>query len=289
MTVYLRDKVIHPEIYKGKEIFTVVGIRENELELEGDWSGGTYNVKQKHWFKKEGVIKVLPENFETKIRLFSGKFFDFSTPSADDITLEDIAKGLSREFRFTGQTKRPYSVAQHTVYCSLQPGTPLEQFERLHHDDSESIMKDIPKPLKNLLPDYQELENKIQEVLNKKFDIPFPLSESCHKIDKEIFTWEYKGIMLNEYDFEYWDIEKAEKLWLERHYELLKMLGKEIELNWKIGKLYLTKFQTAEKVFLKEVIRKPGKKDIEGFKVIYEKRPHIGICYLNADRLIYSE
>lgn len=54
--IRLYDKIIHPEIYGGKEIFTVVGIRMNELELRGDWSGGTHNVDQIGWFKRDGVI-----------------------------------------------------------------------------------------------------------------------------------------------------------------------------------------------------------------------------------------
>jgi len=50
------DKVSHPEIYLGNEVFEVVGIRENELELKGDWSGGTHAVCQVGWFKKEGCF-----------------------------------------------------------------------------------------------------------------------------------------------------------------------------------------------------------------------------------------
>lgn len=50
------DEVVHPEIYYGNEVFVVVGIRENELELQGDWSGGTHNVSGRSWFKKEGMI-----------------------------------------------------------------------------------------------------------------------------------------------------------------------------------------------------------------------------------------
>ena len=34
----------------------VVGIRKNEVELEGDYSGGTHNVCQKDWQPLEGVL-----------------------------------------------------------------------------------------------------------------------------------------------------------------------------------------------------------------------------------------
>lgn len=43
--VYIED------VYWGKEPFKIVGIREDEIELQGDWSGGTHNVSQKGWVK----------------------------------------------------------------------------------------------------------------------------------------------------------------------------------------------------------------------------------------------
>lgn len=48
MNYKLYDKVTEP-MYYHNEIFTVVGIRPNELELQGDWSGGTHNVCQRSW------------------------------------------------------------------------------------------------------------------------------------------------------------------------------------------------------------------------------------------------
>lgn len=51
----LYDKVTHPEIYWGNETFVIVGIRPFEVELQGDWSGGTHNVCQRSWFKKDGL------------------------------------------------------------------------------------------------------------------------------------------------------------------------------------------------------------------------------------------
>jgi hypothetical protein len=51
----LGDKVVHDAIYYGKEVFTVVGIRKNELELEGDFSGGTHHAFGSAWCTREGV------------------------------------------------------------------------------------------------------------------------------------------------------------------------------------------------------------------------------------------
>lgn len=64
--IRLYDKVIHPEIYNGNEVFTVVGIRTDELELLGDWSGGTHNVSQKGWFKRKGIKHYYTSLIENK-------------------------------------------------------------------------------------------------------------------------------------------------------------------------------------------------------------------------------
>ena len=50
--------VFHEKIYDGEECMKVVGIREKEVELEGDYSGGTYNVCQKEWFPIEGLFRL---------------------------------------------------------------------------------------------------------------------------------------------------------------------------------------------------------------------------------------
>jgi hypothetical protein len=56
MTIQLGQKVYHEALYWGKEEMKVVGIRENEVELEGDYSGGTHAVCQKDWLPLEGLL-----------------------------------------------------------------------------------------------------------------------------------------------------------------------------------------------------------------------------------------
>lgn len=50
--VYIKD------VYGGREPFKVVGIRETQVELEGDFSGSTHNVCQKDWFDDDKVFVV---------------------------------------------------------------------------------------------------------------------------------------------------------------------------------------------------------------------------------------
>ncbi len=45
-------------VYHGHEPFKVVGIREKQVELEGDFSGGTHNVCQKDWFDDDKAFVI---------------------------------------------------------------------------------------------------------------------------------------------------------------------------------------------------------------------------------------
>lgn len=56
MEFKLNQKVYHKDVYDGKELLKVVGIREKELELQGDFSGGTHSVVQNDWLPVGGVI-----------------------------------------------------------------------------------------------------------------------------------------------------------------------------------------------------------------------------------------
>lgn len=92
---------------------------------------------------------------EHEIETFSGRYVDVSNPSADDITLDDVAHALSNICRYGGHCKSFYSVAEHAVFVSKRlerKGEPLAiQLMGLHHDDAEAFLSDIPRPMKPLL------------------------------------------------------------------------------------------------------------------------------------------
>ena len=48
--------VFHEEIYNGSEPLTVIGIRPNQVELYGDYSGGTHGVGQSQWMPINGLL-----------------------------------------------------------------------------------------------------------------------------------------------------------------------------------------------------------------------------------------
>jgi len=163
----------------------------------------------------------------TSILTYSGVYLDLVVLDPDTILIEDLAHGTAFECRFGNQLKVFYSVAQHSVLMSLLPGSLEEKYERLMHDTSEGILLDMPKPIKNLLPDYQALEDRVQGAICKKFNVPFPFSESLHKVDYELFLWEQAGLVYGEHKIDCWTPQYAEERFLKRFYELTDQLKQE--------------------------------------------------------------
>ncbi len=58
MKIELGKTVFHKAIYGGKEQMKIVGIREHEVELEGDYSGGTNCVTQRAWMPIDGLVEA---------------------------------------------------------------------------------------------------------------------------------------------------------------------------------------------------------------------------------------
>lgn len=82
-----------------------------------------------------------------------GNRFTFGDSNEDTVTIEDIAKHLSKTCRFGGATREFYSVAQHCVIAAdLARADGYDAFTQLHillHDAHEYVIGDIPTPLGN--------------------------------------------------------------------------------------------------------------------------------------------
>lgn len=109
---------------------------------------------------------------------YTGESFYPLDPRKEDYNLEDIAHALSMICRFGGHSEFHYSVAQHSLLCAVKARevgeSTLFQLWCLFHDASEAYLGDIPRPLKEMMPEYVEIESHVQAVAWSAFDIPEP-------------------------------------------------------------------------------------------------------------------
>lgn len=136
--------------------------------------------------------RVTPRNDDALlspcIGTLSGELISIKNPQVDRIHLEDIAAGLANTCRWGGQIAVRYSVAQHVIACALVSKelrqSAASQLELLHHDDSEAYLCDIPRPLKQSLPDYGEVEQLFNRAIAVRFGLWYPWrNETVHQID----------------------------------------------------------------------------------------------------------
>ncbi|MGJ7252885.1 HD family hydrolase [Morganella morganii] len=126
----------------------------------------------------------------------TGKHIDFVNITPDQICIEDIARGLSNECRFAGQLESFYSVAQHSVYVS-QIVPPEYALEALLHDAAEAYIKDIPSPLKAMLPDFKAVEKRIEAVIREKFGLTHTISSVVHYADLVMLATERRDFEID--------------------------------------------------------------------------------------------
>lgn len=170
----------------------------------------------------------------------TGKKFYHLNPQPEMVDINDIAHALSMLCRWTGHTKFHYSVAQHSVYAStiVKPEIALAT---LLHDSSEAYLGDMNRPLKHFTaagPAYLAIEERVEEVIFKKFGVPFPLPEGVKEADTQMLYAEKAQLMTvteaTKYEakkwgrdeteapviIESWIPDYAKKMFLNRFFEL---------------------------------------------------------------------
>lgn len=139
-------------------------------------------------------MKTTKENLFKKncVRTNSGIYFNFVDPKPSMVNIFDIAHALSKEQRFGNHLDTHYSVLQHSIHCAQL----FPDLETLMHDASEYVLKDIPSPLKALLPDYKEIEHRITEVIAKKFKLKYPFDKHVKMADRMLVELEWETFVL---------------------------------------------------------------------------------------------
>jgi len=116
----------------------------------------------------------LKKDFATFLT-YSGIEIDIQNVKEEDINVNDIFHSLSLINRFCGHSHRQYSVSEHSVYCYIVAdimgyGKRIKAYALLH-DASESMIGDLPTYVKQFVPSYKEIENKVEHVIFSKLGL----------------------------------------------------------------------------------------------------------------------
>jgi 5'-deoxynucleotidase YfbR-like HD superfamily hydrolase len=128
------------------------------------------------------------------IRTVSGTKFYYRRPTTAMIKLDDIVWALSRLPRFLGHTLgEPYTILRHS--CLVHDLAPDDcKKEALCHDFSEYVLSDISSPCKAMLPDYCSLEQKVEQVIARKFGLRYPYPAAVKTADLIALATEMKAL-----------------------------------------------------------------------------------------------
>ena len=119
------------------------------------------------------------------IMVHSGKMFDLVDIDPYLIDIYDIAHHLAHLCRFTGATREFYSVAQHSLFVSINI-SPENAFVGLLHDATEAYIGDVSAPLKRVLPDYNHIEENLWEAIAWRFNVPVDLPAEVKEVDRRL-------------------------------------------------------------------------------------------------------
>jgi 5'-deoxynucleotidase YfbR-like HD superfamily hydrolase len=133
---------------------------------------------------------------ESCITTVSGRFFDLLRPEEYEFDVEEIATALSNICRYTGHVNSFYSVAEHSVLVSRLLPSNLALCGLLH-DSSEAFVGDVSSPLKRLMPQYQEIEERVQRAIAGYYNLPYPFPEAVHEADKRMYWQERQEVANN--------------------------------------------------------------------------------------------
>ena len=118
-----------------------------------------------------------------KMALRTGKLVDLENLDNNDINIEDIAHALSMQCRYNSKVKKFYSVAEHSVILTRYARDELNasvkmQKTLLLHDAGEAFCGDVIYHLKQRLPEFRDLEDKVISQIFKKFGLSYQEAET---------------------------------------------------------------------------------------------------------------
>jgi len=142
-----------------------------------------------------GVLESMPERHGQPLNTYSGEHFYPLDPQPAEIHPEDIAHGLANTCRYSGQCQHFYSVATHSLYVSqeLEAADPTVQLYGLFHDAAEAYLGDVPRPFKQELGRFEQIEQEILGAVWDRLSVPAPTDAEWQAVmdaDNRLFQFE---------------------------------------------------------------------------------------------------
>jgi len=183
-----------------------------------------------------------------EIETYKGHFFDVFDIKPERIDIEDIAHALSLICRFNGHTPKHLSVAEHSVNVSLHVEREL-RLPALLHDAAEAYLSDVPRPIKQALPEINEIDRELTAAIFEKFGLAYPFDDLIHEIDRAMCLTEARASGMN---VDAWE----EEYQIEVVQDISFLTPKEAEVYFMLTFKELTGENVNETIqrFLKEVI-----------------------------------
>lgn len=124
----------------------------------------------------------------TWIQTVSGRRYTYGQSNA--CYIGDIAHSISRICRFNGHSAIYYSVADHSCnvcdYVIRMTDDPEIHLLALLHDAHEAYVCDVPRPMKELIPDYRSLEDQAKADVARSFGLRFTNHPHVSRADENL-------------------------------------------------------------------------------------------------------
>ena len=135
------------------------------------------------------------------IETYTGRPFWPLHPTPENVSIIDIAHNLSNQGRYSGSTGTFYSTAQHCCLLAnfvekQRKGSPLDCLQILMHDCAEAYLVDIPRPVKQYMPEYRQWDKAITYVIRDWLGLgSVPIPDWQDELDSRIIVDERAQLM----------------------------------------------------------------------------------------------
>ena len=191
----------------------------------------------------------------TFIETYTGRPFWPLRPTKEALSIIDIAHALANQCRYSGHVQFFYSIAQHSCLLAKwlmeNGGSAMDCLQILMHDAPEAYLVDIPRPVKQYMPQYRVWDHAINDVIRDWMgwkDLPIlPIQD---ELDSRVIVDERAQLMdrarTNEWGHKLeplgvmivpWTPAQAEKFFLQLYASLaLDVYGEHQYINYDWGK-----------------------------------------------------